>query len=245
MGLFEKLFPQKTAEAAVYTYFKTLGGYTPVYTSFEGGVYEMALTRACIHTFATHVSKLKPIVTGPGSGRLERALRFQPNPWMDTKKYLYRLGTIYMTENTAFIVPVYSDELMLKTEGFYPILPSQAEIVELGGGQYVRFRFPTGQVGVLELEYTGILTQFQYRSDFFGEGKQIVFAARHLVRRAEDVFPEVRAEAALPAADGVRHVEAAGKARRSAEKVGTAQGELHRAVASHRVSGDEAALAPP
>ena len=46
MGLFEKLFPRKTSEAAVYTYFKTLGGYTPVYTSFDGGVYEMALTRA-------------------------------------------------------------------------------------------------------------------------------------------------------------------------------------------------------
>ena len=39
MGLLEKLFPRKTAEAAVYTYFKTLGGYAPVYTSFEGGVY--------------------------------------------------------------------------------------------------------------------------------------------------------------------------------------------------------------
>lgn len=94
MGLLEKLFPRKTAEAAVYTYFKTLGGYAPVYTSFEGGVYEMALTRACIHTFATHVSKLKPVVKGPASRRLERTLQFQPNPWMDTKKYLYRLATI-------------------------------------------------------------------------------------------------------------------------------------------------------
>lgn len=106
MGLLEKLFPRKTAEAAVYTYFKTLGGYAPVYTSFEGGVYEMALTRACIHTFATHVSKLKPVVKGPASRRLERTLQFQPNPWMDTKKYLYRLATIYKTENTAFIIPV-------------------------------------------------------------------------------------------------------------------------------------------
>ena len=44
MGLFEKLFPRKVSEAAVYTYFRTLGGYTPVYTSFDGGVYEMALT---------------------------------------------------------------------------------------------------------------------------------------------------------------------------------------------------------
>ena len=74
MGLFEKLFPRKVSEAAVYTYFRTLGGYTPVYTSFDGGVYEMALTRACIHTFATHVSKLRPVVSGPGSTRLDRVL---------------------------------------------------------------------------------------------------------------------------------------------------------------------------
>ena len=114
MGLFEKLFPRKTSEAAVYTYFKTLGGYTPVYTSFDGGVYEMALTRACIHTFANHVSKLRPVVSGPGSSRLNQVLTYQPNPWMDTKKYLYRLATIYKTENTAFIVPGYADELMLR-----------------------------------------------------------------------------------------------------------------------------------
>ena len=169
MGLFEKLFPKKSAEREVYTFFKLLGGYTPVYTSFDGGVYEMALTRACIHTFATHVSKLKPVVAGPGARSLERALQFQPNPWMDTKKYLYRMATIYKTENTAFIVPVYRDELMLRLDGFYPILPSQAEIVEGAGGQYVRFRFPTGQVGVMELDRVGILTQFQYKSDFFGE----------------------------------------------------------------------------
>ena len=142
MGLFEKLFPRKVSEAAVYTYFKTLGGYTPVYTSFDGGVYEMALTRACIHTFATHVSKLRPVVSGPGSTRLDRALTYRPNPWMDTKKYLYRLATIYKTENTAFIVPVYTDELMLRLEGFYPVLPSEVAIVERAGVPYVRFRFP-------------------------------------------------------------------------------------------------------
>ena len=169
MGLLEKLFPRKTAEAAVYTYFKTLGGYAPVYTSFEGGVYEMALTRACIHTFATHVSKLKPVVKGPASRRLERTLQFQPNPWMDTKKYLYRLATIYKTENTAFIIPVYEDVDNLHLSGFYPILPSQAEILEGIGGQYIRFRFPSGDTGVMELNEVGIMTQFQYRDDFFGE----------------------------------------------------------------------------
>lgn len=168
MGLLEKLFPKQMAEAHVYTYFKTLGGYTPIYTSFDGGVYEMALTRACIHTFANHVSKLKPVVQGPNAGRMSRILEYQPNPWMDTKKYLYRLATIYKTENNAFIAPIYEDELYRRIVGYYPVLASQAAIVERGGEQYVRYNFPTG-VGVTPLEEAGRMVQMQYRDDFFGE----------------------------------------------------------------------------
>lgn len=74
MGLFEKLFPRKTSEAAVYTYFKTLGGYTPVYTSFDGGVYEMALTRACIHTFANQ----EYFSYNTSAGNQERGYRYGP-----------------------------------------------------------------------------------------------------------------------------------------------------------------------
>ena len=171
MGLLEKLFPRKTAEAQVYSYFRTLGGYTPVYTSFDGGVYEMALTRACIHTFANHVSKLRPVVMGPGNSRLDRVLSYRPNPWMDTKKYLYRLATIYKTENTAFIAPVYDDDLMLRINGFFPVLPSQAAVVERAGREYLRYQFPVG-TGVVELDRSGIMTQMQYRDDFFGESNR-------------------------------------------------------------------------
>lgn len=171
MGLLEKLFPRKTAEAQVYSYFRTLGGYTPVYTSFDGGVYEMAMTRACIHTFANHVSKLRPVVMGPGNSRLDRVLSYRPNPWMDTKKYLYRLATIYKTENTAFIAPVYDDDLMMRINGFFPVLPSQAAVVELAGQEYLRYQFPVG-TGVVELERSGIMTQMQYRDDFFGESNR-------------------------------------------------------------------------
>lgn len=180
MGLLEKLFPKKTAEAEVYQYFRTLGGYTPVYTSFDGGVYEMALTRACIHTFATHVSKLRPEVRGPNSSRMDRILGYQPNPWMDTKKYLYRLATIYMTENTAFIAPVYDDDLLLQIGGFFPILPSQAAVVEKNGREYLRFQFPVGTAAI-ELDRSGIMTQMQYRDDFFGESNRALRPTMELI----------------------------------------------------------------
>lgn len=173
MGLLEKIFPKQIAEAQVYTYFQTLSGYSPVYTSFDGGVYEMALTRACIHTFANHVSKLKPVVLGPGTGRLSRVLEYRPNQWMDTKKYLYRLATIYKAENNAFIAPIYDDELHRRIVGYFPVLASQAVVVELGGKQYIRYSFPAG-VGVTPIQETGMLTQMQYRDDFFGEQNQVL-----------------------------------------------------------------------
>ena len=127
MGLFEKLFPKKAAEREMYSWFRTLGGYTPVYTSFDGGLYEMYLTRACIHTFATHVSKLRPVVSGPGSGKMGRVLDYRPNPWQDTTKYRNRLATSYQAENTAFIVPVYEGGSYARLAGYYPVRPSQAQ----------------------------------------------------------------------------------------------------------------------
>ena len=180
MGLLEKIFPKKMAEAEVYQYFQTLSGYAPVYSTFEGGVYEMALTRACIHTFATHVSKLRPEVRGPGASRLDRILGYQPNPWMDTKKYLYRLATIYMTENTAFIAPVYDDDLMLRIGGFYPVLPSRASVVEQSGREYIRFQFPVG-TGAIERDRAGIMNQMQYRDDFFGESNRALRPTMELI----------------------------------------------------------------
>ena len=197
MGLLEKLFPKKMAEAEVYQYFRTLGGYTPVYTSFDGGVYEMALTRACSHTFATHVSKLRPEVRGPGAGRLDRILAYRPNPWMDTKKYLYRLATIYMTENTAFIAPVYDDDLLLRIGGFFPVLPSQASVVERGGREYLRYQFPVG-TGVTELAKSGILTQMQYRDDFFGESNRALRPTMELINaQNQSILNGVRASGSV------------------------------------------------
>ena len=53
MNTFKMLFGNWKKARQVNGYFQMLDGYTPVFTSYDGGVYEMELTRACIHTFAT------------------------------------------------------------------------------------------------------------------------------------------------------------------------------------------------
>ena len=167
MGLFEKIRQKEKMEQKVSDYFRLMNGYVPIFSSFEGGLYEMELTRAAIHSFATHCSKLKPEIKGPGNQKLERTLQFKPNRIMDAKKYLYRLATVYMTDNTAFVAPLYDN--FFEIIGFYPLLTSKCRIVNYDKKRYLRYDFGNGQHGSVELENVGIMNQFQYRDELFGE----------------------------------------------------------------------------
>ncbi len=170
MGLFEKLFPPKArtpTERGVQSYFKTLTAYQPVYTTYEGGLYEMALTRAAIATFARHASKLHLELVGDRRPDLAYPLAHQPNPWQDASKFLARLATIYEIQNNAFVVPL--EDTTGRLIGYYPVLPQQAEVREYGGVPYLRYRFMGGQTAAVEFERTGLLVQHQYEHDFFGE----------------------------------------------------------------------------
>jgi hypothetical protein len=170
MGLFEKIFPPRAvSKAEVVGFFKAFTSYAPVFTSRAGGIYEMELTRAAIHAKAKHRSKLKPELVGSAKPALKPLLQFQPNPFMDTTKYLYRLSTILDVDTTAFIVPL-TDPTGLAVTGYFPILPSRAEVVDIDGEPWLRYTFSNGQKAAIEFSRVGILTEHQYRDDFFGEG---------------------------------------------------------------------------
>lgn len=182
MGLFEKIFPKSDTKKELNRYFLTLGGYQPVFNSFAGGVYEAELCRAAVHTFATQISKLKPEIVGTAYGNLNHILQYQPNPWMDTTKFLYKLATILETENTAFIVPLYRED-MQTVNGFYPIRPSMAEVREdKSGNPFLVFSFlNNGKKAALELENVGIMTKFFYKNDFFGEDNNALKPTMELI----------------------------------------------------------------
>jgi len=179
MGLFEKIF-KKPSMKQIQGYFKMLSGYTPIFTSYEGGVYEMELTRAAIHAIATQCSKLKPEVRGTAYKELGRKLQFKPNSFMDTTKFLYRLATILHVQNTAFIVPI-TDETGEYITGYYPILPSMCEVVEYQEEPWLRYTFSNGKKAAIEFHRVGIMTQFQYKHDFFGENNAALYPTMQLM----------------------------------------------------------------
>jgi hypothetical protein len=149
------------------SYFKMLNGYSPTFTSFNGGVYEMDLTRVAINSFATHCSKLKPEITGSAYKHLERVLQFKPNYFMDTTKFIKRLATILAVEHTAFIAPI--EDKYGNLCGWYPLRAQRCEVVEAAGRVYLRYLFANGEHGAIEFEKVGIMTDFEYNDDLFGE----------------------------------------------------------------------------
>lgn len=183
-------------EKNINEYFKLINAYTPAFTSFEGSIYEMELTRAAIHSFANHVSKLKPEVKGSGNDSLARVLQFKPNPLMDTKKYLYRLATVYSCDNTAFIVPLY--DFKGNINGYYPLATNKCSIVKYEGVPYLRYEFETGNYGAIELEKAGRLTQFQYKDEIFGENNSCLNPTMELIHsNNEGIIEGVRNGASI------------------------------------------------
>lgn len=180
MGLLDKLFPKKAQEKQIDAYFEALNAYTPAFTTYNGGIYEMELTRAAIHSFANLASKLKPEIMGSAYKNLEKTLQFKPNPFMDTTKFIYRLATILSVDTTAFIIPLYADDLETII-GYYPLLPQSTEILEFQGEPWLRYQFSNGQKAAIEFDRVGILTQYQYDDDFFGGGNKALSATLNLL----------------------------------------------------------------
>jgi len=172
MGLFDLIFKRPKEAKQVNGYFKMLDGYTPIFTSHDGGVYEMELTRACIHAFATHCSKLQPEVTGADTRGIRAMLDGKPNPFMTGAQFLYKVATIYEAQNTCFIVPILDQ--FERLTGFYPVNPTQTEVIDVDGEPWLRYTFRSGQKAAMELSRCGVVSKYLYESDIKGESNSVL-----------------------------------------------------------------------
>ena len=179
MGAFDFLFKRPKPAEQLNTYFQMLDGYAPIFTSYDGGVYEMELTRSCIHTFANHCSKLLPTVQGADSRGLKHLLEGKPNLFMTSAQFVYKVATIYDAKNTCFIAPVLDefDRLI----GYYPVNPAQTEIIDVKGEPFLRYRFQNGKWAAIELARCGVVSKYLYNSDIVGENNNALLPTLQLL----------------------------------------------------------------
>ena len=64
---------------------------------------------------------------------------------------------------------------------YYPLLPQRCEVVEYNGAPFLRYTFGSGQKAAIEFERVGVMTQFQYTDDFFGESNAALRPTMQLI----------------------------------------------------------------
>ena len=176
MGLLDSIFrPEKNraeqeALKNARATFKTLTAYRPAFTTWRGAIYESDLVRAAIDARARHISKLKVEIHGAAKPGLQAKLRQGPNQWQTWSQFLYRVSTILdaSERSTCIIVPVLDEYLV--TTGYFPVLPSKCEVVDFKGEPWLRYNFTHGQTAATPMKDCAVLTKYQYKNDFFGDG---------------------------------------------------------------------------
>ena len=185
MSLLDKIFRPSDAKKSedalkdARSFFQTLTAYAPVFTNWGGAIYESEIVRASIDARARHISKLKVEVNGSANPSLQAKLRLGPNQWQTWSQFLYRVSTILDVNNTAFIVPVF-DERMIIT-GIFPVLPSSCSLVEYDNEICLRYQFSNGQYAAVEFRKCAVLTKHQYRHDFFGDSNKALRETMQLI----------------------------------------------------------------
>jgi HK97 family phage portal protein len=185
MSLLDKIFRPSDAKKSedalrdARSFFQTLTAYAPVFTNWGGAIYESEIVRASIDARARHISKLKVEVNGSANPSLQAKLRLGPNQWQTWSQFLYRVSTILDVNNTAFIVPVF-DERMIIT-GIFPVLPSSCSLVEYDNEIWLRYQFSNGQYAAVEFRKCAVLTKHQYRHDFFGDSNRALRETMQLI----------------------------------------------------------------
>lgn len=99
-----------------------------------------------------------------------------------------RCSNIYQVQNNLFIVPLKDD--MGEVSGYFPVLPSECEVIDVGGKPWLKFTFIRGQKKSLPLEQIGLVTKHQLKDDFFGEKNTALNGTMELINMVNQGIAE-------------------------------------------------------
>ena len=186
MGLKELIFPKKKeTEKQLLTMakqtFEVIDGYVPSFRTWRGEIYESIIVRAAVDSIARHASKLAVTIEGGTKSELLTQLKKKPNPFQTWSQFLYRLATILYVKNTAFIIPLRNK--YGEVVGIYPLNPVDFSLVvnTATNELWVRFTLNDNKKAAEKLSEIGILTRYQFKSEFFGDSNSALNETMQLI----------------------------------------------------------------
>lgn len=146
----------------------------------QAKLYDMYLARSHINRIATEISKAEPQLA-IANKRIEYYVAKYPNPYQSISQFLYQLATILLTDNNAFIIPIFDSSGMI--EGLWPASAKDVNVVQIKNQLWVQMDFPDGKSMAVEYERCAHLKNMQYRNPLGGETNDPFKRMGHLYDR--------------------------------------------------------------
>ncbi|MCQ2772921.1 MAG: phage portal protein [Bacilli bacterium] len=175
MGLFD-IFSRKKKTSEPVSGFKMVHDFRLPLIPFGDNIMKSDVVMICVDRVASQCAKLKGRyvkvddkgVQTEKSGELSFLLKHKPNELMTPYQFLYKVTSLLLLNNNAFIYSIY-DRDSLKLKAIYPLMPTTVEPVEYSDGSHTyKFYFNDGNVYEIPTENVIHLRRFYTKNDFFG-----------------------------------------------------------------------------
>lgn len=172
-SMFSNIF--KTNNSVIFgNDLKLLNGFNPIFTNYNGNLYDSSQVRICIDTIARNGAKISPKHIRSNTrefkeldGRIQRLIGQQPNEMDNAYSFYYKVISQLYLNNNAFIY-IQRDANGLPS-GLYPLTASQYKLVEYKNEIYVQFSFMNGNTYTAPLKDDVIhLKRFYCENDVLG-----------------------------------------------------------------------------
>ena len=155
------------------------------FVPWGGDAYSNDIYRAAVDAIARNAGKLKGVyiiqdgdMRQPVTGRINRLLQVQPNPYMNAYDMIYKVVTHYYLFNNGFL---YVQRENGNVSGIYPLSPNRVEFLEDGTGQlFCKFFFSSGRSVILPYADVIHIRRSFNRNDLLGENNEALYPALEL-----------------------------------------------------------------
>lgn len=171
MAIFKR--KKKTGSSDVLQLISNLNTF---YTPFGTNISKSDVVKICIDRIASQCAKLKPryiknendkTVTEK-KGRLSFLLKYKPNEIMSPYDFIYKIVTLLMLNDNAFVYPKF-DKLTGELKELYPLRPTTVEmIIDNKENYYIKLLFDDGKSYTLPYENIIHLRRHFGQNDIFG-----------------------------------------------------------------------------
>lgn len=189
-SLFNMIFGNKKQKIYEQT-LQLLSGFNATYTDISDNIKDNIIAKECINAIATHCAKMMPRHykrSGQLKTEINRDINYivscKPNPFMTVYHFLYKIVSLWLSQNNEFIYIDIDDKGYLR--GLYPLNPLFCTLIEYENEIWLKFQFLNGNIYYVKYSRIIHLRDYYIDHDFYGDSNDVLMSAIETQTVADD-----------------------------------------------------------